>query len=159
MSNTLQNLPELREYFIKNILVADNASDDLEENENSTNIREDNLRMGYQISQNTENELFYKVDFHVIIKDESKKETKCAAFIEGYFSFDEQSDSEKREYLIRVQGCTTLYGILRGIFSSVTSMTRSGKVILPNIMMHEVVKELEEKRQNNESKEASFTEE
>ena len=160
MSKQLDNLPELQEYFIKNLLIVDDKSDKNDsESDAAKNLNQDGLTVGYNVYQNEENPLLYKIDFQVIIKDGDQGEAKCAAFIEGYFSFDEQSDSETRDYLIRLQGCTTLYGILRGILSSITSMTRSRKILLPNIMMQEVVKDIEEGRQREESEDKSSTEE
>lgn len=64
----------------------------------------------------------------------------------GFFSFPEDTPREEMEYLIRLNGSTILYGILRGELASVTGMFPHGKFVLPTVMMSDVVEAVEKER-------------
>ena len=76
-----------------------------------------------------------------------------AAEIVGFFRFPERTEQSKMDYLVRVNGCTILYGILRGQIANVTGTFPHKKFILPTIMMRDVVLDLE-KAKAEEAKKA-----
>ena len=61
----------------------------------------------------------------------------------GLFSFIEGVPENEMQQLIRVNGCTILYGILRGQIASVTGSFAGGKFNIPTVMMQEIVQEVE----------------
>lgn len=74
----------------------------------------------------------------------------------GFFRFPEDSTDETMQRLIRINGCTILYGILRGQLANITGSFPRQKLILPTVMMEDVVHEIEKKktlaRQSNASR-------
>lgn len=68
------------------------------------------------------------------------------AKIVGFFSFPESMDEEQMQQLIRINGGTILYGILRGQLSAFTGAFPGGQFILPAVYMQEVVVDVERKR-------------
>jgi hypothetical protein len=45
--------------------------------------------------------------------------------------------------LVRVNGVSILYGILRGIIANATGMFPNGKFLLPTVMPQDIVKKIE----------------
>ena len=78
--------------------------------------------IGYDVAQNAEAPDHYRLTFRVKVqeKDVDGRDTGyyVEAHIVGYFSFPASVSEEDREYLIRVNGGTILYGILRGHIAS-----------------------------------------
>ena len=68
------------------------------------------------------------------------------AEIVGFFTFPEGTESTRIEQLVRLNGCTVLYGVLRGLIANTTGSFPGGKFILPTFMMQDVVAEVEKKR-------------
>lgn len=66
--------------------------------------------------------------------------------IVGFFSFPESTPQKDVDCLIRHNGCTILYGILRGQLATITGSFPHRKLILPTVMMEDVVKEVEERK-------------
>jgi preprotein translocase subunit SecB len=75
------------------------------------------------------------------------------AEIVGFFRFPDGMEQEKMDYLIRLNGCTILYGILRGQIANLTGVFPRRKLVLPTFMMKDVVEAVEiskaEKRDKN----------
>lgn len=69
------------------------------------------------------------------------------AEIVGFFDFPETMSEEQVQYLIRVNGGTILYGILRGQISLFTGSFPGGKFMLPAVYMPDVANEVEERKQ------------
>lgn len=61
----------------------------------------------------------------------------------GFFRFPPDMVREMMERLIRINGCTILYGILRGHLATVSGTFPGRKLLLPTVMMEEVVQEIE----------------
>jgi len=68
--------------------------------------------------------------------------------IVGYFCFPKETASELIEQLVRINGCTILYGILRGQLAQTTGSFPGGKFNLPTFMMNDVVAEVEKRKQS-----------
>lgn len=66
--------------------------------------------------------------------------------IVGYFSFPEDTPEESMQMLIRYNGCTILYGILRGQIAGITGSFPHDKLVLPTVMMENVVREIETRK-------------
>jgi len=83
----------------------------------------------------------YEIDCHIV----------------GLFSFFEGVDEAEMQQLIRINGCTILYGILRGQIAGVTGSFVGGKFNLPTVMMHEVVQNIEAEKAAARAKKNSTT--
>ena len=68
------------------------------------------------------------------------------AEIAGFFDFPKTMTEEQVQYLIRVNGGTILYGILRGQISLFTGPFPGGKFMLPAVCMTDVVKDIEARK-------------
>ena len=64
--------------------------------------------------------------------------------IVGLFSFVDGVPENEMQSIIRINGCTILYGILRGQIAGITGSFAGGKFNLPTVMMNEVVKAVED---------------
>ncbi len=66
------------------------------------------------------------------------------AQLDGFFRTPEELDQPKKEGLVRVNGGTILYGLLRGQLSTMTGSFPDGPIILPTVNMAEIVRRKEE---------------
>lgn len=66
--------------------------------------------------------------------------------IVGFFLFPEDEEETNMEYLVRVNGATILYGILRGQIAMVSGSFPKGKFNLPAVVMQDVLLEVDRKR-------------
>jgi len=87
----------------------------------------------------------YRLVFRVAAKSNTPEpvgyEIDCE--IAGFFTFNDGLDKQKMAKLIRLNGCTMLYGILRGQIAGITGTFPGRKFILPAFMMQDVVQEIE----------------
>ncbi len=65
------------------------------------------------------------------------------AEIVGLFRFPDGMEQDKMDFLIRLNGCTILYGILRGQIGNLTSVFPQRKLVLPTFMMKDIVEAVE----------------
>lgn len=107
-----------------------------------------NLAFDYSVFRHKDDPLRYRLTLRLSSVPQSPDpmgyQMDCE--ISGFFRFPEDSTEPKREYLIRVNGCTILYGILRGQFAGITGSFPNRPLLLPTVMMEDVVKEIEAKR-------------
>jgi len=102
-----------------------------------------NSSISYSVGKNQDDEYNYKLSFEVkVIPDVFGWSIDME--IAGIFTFPTGTDSNAMEGIIRVNGCTILYGLLRGHLSSVTGVFPSGPYVLPTVDMLEVVKRIED---------------
>ena len=105
------------------------------------------VNIGYDVAQNAEAPDHYRLTFRVKVqeKDVDGRDTGyyVEAHIVGYFSFPASVSEDDREYLIRVNGGTILYGTLRGHIASLTGLYPAGPLMLPTVMMHDIVMDIE----------------
>ncbi len=89
------------------------------------------------------------MEFRDSVKDKNGAELlRIKAAITGFFTFPEDTPLPKRERIIRVNGLTILYGVLRGLLMpAVAAFPMPFRYILPTIDMIQVIKKAEEKKQ------------
>jgi hypothetical protein len=73
----------------------------------------------------------------------------------GTFSFKDEATEDEKQYLIRVNGATILYGLLRGMLATVSGSFPRGKHVLPSVFMQEIVDKIEKQRQAKKKKDSS----
>ena len=104
--------------------------------------------IAYTVGKNQENELNYRLTLCVkVIPEEFGWNIDLE--IAGIFTFPEGTSAGDMEGMIRVNGCTILFGLLRGHLASVTGAFPSGPYVLPTVNMYEVVKRIEESRKTD----------
>lgn len=108
------------------------------------------LRFGfdYTVGRHKDDPCRYRLQFRVTARSNEAQTVGLALDTEivGFFTLPKDMDPDKREYQIRVNGCTLLYGILRGQLATVTGSFPGGKFILPTFMMQDVVADVEKRR-------------
>jgi len=67
--------------------------------------------------------------------------------IMGLFDFPESMEEQQMQALIRINGGTILYGILRGQIAAFTGSFPGGKLSLPPVYMQDIVEEVEKRKQ------------
>jgi len=102
----------------------------------------------YDVAKHSEDENRYRLTFRVQMnnKGETPVGYQLMSEIVGFIQFPEETDAEKREFYVRVNGCTLLYGVLRGQIAATTGSFPQLKLVLPTFMMQDVVEEIEKKK-------------
>lgn len=98
--------------------------------------------IAYFVGKNQDNEHNYKLTLGVKVVPDTFGWSIDVEIV-GIFSFPEGTASNDMEGIVRVNGCTILYGLLRGQLSSVTGAFPSGPYVLPTVNMLEVVRRIE----------------
>lgn len=75
--------------------------------------------------------------------------------IDGFFSFPEALSEDEMQALIRVNGLTILYGVLRGELASVTGLFPGGRFVLPAVYMPDIIASIEGQRSRKPKKRAA----
>lgn len=70
--------------------------------------------------------------------------------IAGFFTFPPETEEEEMQYLVRVNGATILYGILRGQVAMASGSFPGGKFLLPAVVMQDVLPQIDENRRVDE---------
>lgn len=102
------------------------------------------VKINYKVFKHKEKEKSYRLNLILdIIPDTNCSGYKINTEILGFFDFPENFTELKMEYLIRVNGGTILYGILRGEIANYTGSFPGGKFVLPTVSMREIVRDYE----------------
>ena len=115
----------------------------------------------YEVRRNADNPHEFALTF--IVRDNSKVKTlhpqvyKLDLRLIGFFRFDENVEEKKMQWLIRHNGGTILYGILRGMVTNMTAAFPFGPIHMPTIMMDEIVKKVEGRNEKSVKKKGSAT--
>jgi len=109
------------------------------------------LGIEYDVGRNPENRHQFLLKFRVNYGTERgrgkrRKGYEVEAEIHGLFTFPDDTPEDEMQTLIRINGGTILYGILRGEIASFTGSFPAGKLILPTVYMHEIVSQVEAER-------------
>lgn len=123
------------------------------------NRKEESVSFGfdYDLSWHNENPHRVRMIMRFVMGANKQEENSSCPYgikaeVEGFFKFSEDIDDQKMAYLCRVNSLTILYGILRGEIANVTGSFRDGKFILPTVMMQDVVKDVEARKEANRKK-------
>jgi len=115
------------------------------------------LTIDYEVLRNPEAQLSLALEFRVKLtpRDNDAAGYSIESEIVGLFDFPETMSDDQVQYLIRVNGGTILYGILRGQIALFTGSFPGGKYTLPAIYMQDVVRQVEAKRKKPKIKPAA----
>ena len=144
MNNTMKPVCELEDFHVNKLIV---EGVDWEKNGRLSA----SYGFDYELSCRTDNPHIMKMIMRYSIQPNPQEASPLCPYsihteIEGIFSFPEETEELKQEYLCRVNGLTILYGILRGEIANVTGSFKNGKFVLPTVMMQDVVKEVEARK-------------
>ena len=105
-------------------------------------------KFDYDVHRNTQQKNLFRLVFRFGLSSQTPAPIGYVldSEIVGYFSFPEETSEENMQALIRYNGCTILYGILRGQIANITGSFPHAKLVLPTVMMEEVVKNIEERK-------------
>lgn len=112
----------------------------------------------YDVARHATEKTRFRLAFRVGVKSKTPAPVDYSLDCEivGFFRFPEDTTEESMQRLIRFNGCTILYGILRGQLANITGSFPRQKLLLPTVMMEDVVNQIErEKAQAREAKPAS----
>jgi preprotein translocase subunit SecB len=114
-------------------------------------------KFDYDVYRNSGQKNLFRLVFRFALSSQTPVPVGYAleSEIVGYFSFPEGTSEENMQALIRYNGCTILYGILRGQIASIAGSFPHAKLILPTVMMEDVVNQIE--RHKAESHKPSAT--
>ncbi len=136
---------ELNNFFLRHLEIS--GADKIETTEISLNCAFD-----YDLFCNDQDDHKIRMVLRIKVTPDMNEEAQTCPYeikaeIEGFFTFSEELSDKQMGYLVRVNSATILYGILRGEVANVTGSFPSGKFLLPTVMMQEVVKEIEERKE------------
>lgn len=109
----------------------------------------------YDVARHTTEKNRFRLAFRLGAKSKTPTPVDYALDCEivGFFRFPDDTSEESMQRLIRFNGCTILYGILRGQLANITGSFPRQKLILPTVMMEDVVNDIErEKAQARKAK-------
>jgi len=140
----------LEKYFLEKVLIQRRDEDNEEE---YVSISFD---FDYEIKRNQEKPNLFMLTF--IVRDDPHESTTVPQAydldlrIVGLFRFHEDVEEKDMQYLIRYNGCTILYGILRGMLTTISGSFPEGPINLPTVMIESVIQNVEARRQTNRAK-------
>jgi hypothetical protein len=129
----------------------------IEKNDKPVNIAPFKAKVGYSVQQHKENNDLYKLNFSFdgsSLKSNNEIDFLVHSEMCGFFSFPDGYTVEEKESLIRVNGLTILYGILRGQIAMCTGSFPGGKITLPTLSMYEIVMKAEANLKKNQIKDS-----
>jgi preprotein translocase subunit SecB len=102
----------------------------------------------YDVARHATEKTRFRLAFRVGVKSKTPAPVDYSLDCEivGFFRFPEDSTEESMQRLIRFNGCTILYGILRGQLANITGSFPRQKLILPTVMMEDVVNQIEQEK-------------
>lgn len=102
----------------------------------------------YDVARHNKDTRRYRLTLRVQVKGKEAPPLGLTleAEIVGFITLPKEVNSEHMDYLVRLNGCTILYGILRGEVAMASGSFPSGKFILPTVMMEDVVAGVEERK-------------
>ncbi len=101
------------------------------------------FNLTYDVAHLVDDETRYRMQLHLSLLPKEFG-WKVESTIEGYFKCPDTWEPAMREGMIRVNGGTILYGLLRGQLAAFTGAFPPGAFLLPTVNMTEIVKLAEE---------------
>jgi preprotein translocase subunit SecB len=115
--------------------------------EDEVQINQARSAFDYSVGVHQKEKHRYRLEFRVKCHEADSKGNKVGYELEteivGFFSFNESDPKEKMEMLVRLNGVSILYGILRGIVATASGSFPAGKFLLPTVMPQDVVESVE----------------
>ncbi len=95
--------------------------------------------MDFTIAKHNEKATMFRLTLRVALPvKKGRTGLNIDSEIAGFFSFPPQTEDEDMQYLVRINGATILYGILRGQIAMASGSFPPGKFLLPAVVMPDV---------------------
>ena len=150
MSPKMNTACQLEDYTLTKLHIHFNQPP--QEEQYVTNVKS---AFDYTVSIHRSEKHRYRLDLRVLCHETDSTDERLGyelnAEIVGFILFDESETKEKMEALIRLNGVSILYGILRGIVATVSGSMPAGKFLLPTVMPQDVVRMVESQHQQRKS--------
>jgi len=141
----MADILQLEEFYLQRMHVEFHPGDPIKESDVSG---ADRLSLDYEVLYNSEAPDQWALVLSVqIAPPEFDDEPGYELDAEMFGFFDTSGvDPDEREYLIRLNGATILYGILRGQVATLSGTFPGGRLLLPTVDMNEVVNRIEARK-------------
>ena len=116
---------------------------------------DENPYFEYKVLRNPKNKREFAMFFSAKLyteKDPEKSGYIIESAIFGIFSFAQEATEREMQVLIRINGATILYGILRGQIAAVTGSFPGKKFVLPAVYMQEIIPKIDARKTRKELK-------
>jgi preprotein translocase subunit SecB len=102
----------------------------------------------YDVARHATEKHLFRLAFRLAAKSKTPTPVDYSLDCEivGFFRFPEESAEETMQRMVRLNGCTILYGILRGQLANITGSFPRQKLLLPTVMMEDVVNDIEQEK-------------
>jgi preprotein translocase subunit SecB len=103
------------------------------------------LSFDYDVGQHSTEKNRYRLAFRFGAKSATPEPIgyEIDAEIVGFFTFPEDTEQRKMDLLIRLNGGTILYGLLRGQIANLTAQFPQRKFVLSTFMMRDIIEGVE----------------
>lgn len=116
--------------------------------ETGNKLRKFNIKFDYDVATHKDNDNLFRLNFRVKVKPKKGDSGKVIdAAILGFFSFPPNTDNNDMQYLVRVNGSSMLYSLLRGQIAMITGSFPEGKFNLPAIVMKDKIRQIEKRKE------------
>ncbi len=103
-----------------------------------------NVGLDYNVAQHNERKEHFRLEFKVKLTPiDNESGYLLESTIIGFFSFNNETSDDEMQLLIRVNGCSMLYSLLRGQVAMVTGSFPSGKFNLPTVVISDWIERIE----------------
>lgn len=104
----------------------------------------------YTVGQHKNEAHRYRMAFRVVAEEFAENEQPAGLKLEseilGYLALNPKLGKAEREELVRMNGVSILYGILRGIVATMTGTFPNGRLTLPAALPADIVNQVEEQK-------------
>lgn len=131
---------------------------DFRANDNATDTRAMiETAADYDVGNHQSDPTRYRMTFRISAAPDEESAKTCnflrvRAEVVAFMTVSGEHPQEKRDYIARVNGVHTLYGILRGMIATTTAMCPSGKFLLIPLDPRLVVETVERRKAENEGR-------
>jgi len=102
------------------------------------------LVFDYELGRHNDEPKRFRLTLQVSMQvDQGYRGLSIDAEILGFFSFPADTEENDMQYLVRVNGATILYGLLRGQVAMVSGSFPHGKLNMPPVIMCDVLREVD----------------
>lgn len=107
------------------------------------------FRFDYDVAKHTTETNRFRLAFRLGVKSKTPMPVDYSLDCEivGFFHFPPETTDDAMQRLIRLNGSTILYGVLRGQLAHITGSFPRQKLILPTVMMEDVVNAVEQEKE------------
>lgn len=120
------------------------------------------LSFDFDIDVHAEEKHRYRMLFRMAYADLSEDQEPAGYDVEadivGFLRVDEEMPDEEKDKLVPANGVSVLYGVLRGVVGASTGAFAGGKLVLPTMMPHDIVKTVLSAKNSDAEKEESLAE-